>query len=208
MVLNATCRSANTKILFGSFQMVHVHVVQLIQNPVLILPSGESMDPLKPFEWIWMVVQLATDTVQMVSPCVYKTNVHFWKWKFWMVLNGLSVGGLIMAMGTGPGSPFGLEDKAPWISWMFNFGGFTDSPHPHRQETRGLDTIQFSIRGGYCTFVISLLSRKFWAKGRLVKTKILKNNRPGANFIELLSREFYKAEYQPHCIHFVWKFGW
>ena len=52
------------------------------------------MDPLKPFEWIWMVVQLATNTVQMVSPCVYKTNGHFWKSKFQMVSNGLSVGGL------------------------------------------------------------------------------------------------------------------
>ena len=44
-------------------------------------------------------------------------------------------------MGGGPGSPFGREDKAPWTSWMFNFGGFTDSPHTHKQETRGLDTI-------------------------------------------------------------------
>ena len=70
-------------------------VVQLIQNLVWILLSGESMDPLKPFEWIWMVVQLATNTVQMVSPRVYKTNGHFWKWKFWMVSNGLSVGGLM-----------------------------------------------------------------------------------------------------------------
>ena len=78
------------KTLVGSFQMV----VQLIQNLVWILLSGESMDPLKPFEWIWMVVQLATNTVQIVSPCAYKTNVHFWKWKFWMVSNGLSVGGL------------------------------------------------------------------------------------------------------------------
>ena len=43
-------------------------------------------------------------------------------------------------MDSGPGSPFGQEDKAPWTSWMFNFGGFTDSPH--LQETRGLDTIQ------------------------------------------------------------------
>ena len=25
-------------------------------------------------------------------------------------------------MGSGPGSPFGLEDKAPWTSWMFNLG--------------------------------------------------------------------------------------
>ena len=36
----------------------------------------------------------------------------------------------------------GLEDNAPWTSWMFNSGGFTDSPHPHKQETRGLDTIE------------------------------------------------------------------
>ena len=54
-------------------------VVQLIQKLVWILLSGESMDPLKPFEWIWMVVQLTTNTVQMVSPRVYKTNGHFLK---------------------------------------------------------------------------------------------------------------------------------
>ena len=52
-------------------------VVQLIQNLVWILLSGESMDHLKPFEWVSMVVQLATNTVQIVSPCVYKTNGHF-----------------------------------------------------------------------------------------------------------------------------------
>ena len=76
-------------------------VVQLIQNLVWILVSGESMDPLKPFEWILMIiVQLATNAVQMVSLCVYKTNVRFWKWKFWMVSNGLSVGGL--KRNTGP----------------------------------------------------------------------------------------------------------
>ena len=49
-----------------------------------------------PSKTIWMVVQLATNTVQMVSPCVYKTNGHFWKWKFWMVSDGLSVGGLMI----------------------------------------------------------------------------------------------------------------
>ena len=42
-------------------------------------------------------------------------------------------------MGSRPGAPLSLEDKAPW---MFNSGGFIDSPHPHKQETRGLDTIQ------------------------------------------------------------------
>ena len=68
-------------------------VVQLIQNLVWILQKWWINGPSKT---IWMVVQLATNTVQMVSPCVYKTNGHFWKWKFWMVSNGLSVGGLNM----------------------------------------------------------------------------------------------------------------
>ena len=44
-----------------------------------------------------------------------------------------------------------------------------------------------------------------------------KMSSPRANFIELLSREFclantfakqYKTDYQPKCMHFVWKFGW
>ena len=80
-------------------------VGQLIQNLVWILTNGRSantkpcLDTSKwwingPSKTIWMVVQLATNTVQMVSPCVYKTNGHFWKWKYWMVSNGLSVGGL------------------------------------------------------------------------------------------------------------------
>ena len=38
-------------------------------------------------------------------------------------------------MDSRPGSPLGLEDKAPRTSWMFNFGGFADSPHSHKQET-------------------------------------------------------------------------
>ena len=56
-------------------------------------------------------------------------------------------------MGSGPGSP-----------WMFNF---RDSPHPHKQETRGLDTIQTT----FFLFLLAttLLSRKFWGKGRFVK---------------------------------------
>ena len=86
-------------------------VGQLIQNLVWILPNGStantkpcldtskwwihgpSKNHLNGFEW-YLVVQLAINTVQMVSPCVYKTNGHFWKWKFWMVSNGLSAGQL------------------------------------------------------------------------------------------------------------------
>ena len=47
--------------------------------------------------------------------------------------------------------------KPPWTSWMFNFGGFTDSPHLHKQETRGLDTIQATSLSLVAT---SLLSKK------------------------------------------------
>ena len=82
-------------------------VGQLIQNLVWIFPNGSTANTKPcldtstckwwingPSKWIWMVVELATNTVQTVSPCVYKTNGHFWKWKFWMVSNGLSGGGL------------------------------------------------------------------------------------------------------------------
>ena len=58
-------------------------------------------------------------------------------------------------MGSGPG----CRGQSPLNPWMCGFGGFTDSPHPHKQETRSLDTIQ----------AISLLSRTFWGKGRFVK---------------------------------------
>ena len=69
-------------------------------------------------------------------------------------------------MGSGPGSPFGLEDKAPWTSWMFIFGGFTDSPHPQKQETRGLDAIQAT----------SLLSGKILSNHRLDSSDGCMNN--------------------------------
>ena len=46
-------------------------------------------------------------------------------------------------MGSGPGSPFGLEDKAPLNLLDVKFWRiYTDSPHPHKQETRGVDTAQ------------------------------------------------------------------
>ena len=64
-------------------------------------------------------------------------------------------------MGSGPGSPFGLEDKAPWASWMFNCGGFTDSPHLHKQEARGLDTIQAtSFLVATCTSFKTILKQR------------------------------------------------
>ena len=66
-------------------------------------------------------------------------------------------------MGSGPGSPFGLEDKAPSTSWMFDFGGFTDSPHPHKQETRGLDTIQAT--SFFPWWLLLFFQESFEAKG-------------------------------------------
>ena len=58
-------------------------------------------------------------------------------------------------MGIGPGSPFGLEDKAPWK--------FKDSPHPHKQETRGLDTIQAA--SVFPWWLLLFFHKKFEAKG-------------------------------------------
>ena len=89
-------------------------------------------------------------------------------------------------MGSGPGSPFGVEDKAPWTSWMINFGGFTDSPHPHKQETRGLDTIQTTSL--FSLVAISLLSRTFLRQREICKKilksgKIVRNHRPTFNIV-------------------------
>ena len=55
-------------------------VVQLIQNLVWILLSGESMDPLKPFEWYHHV-------------CTKPMGI-FESGHFSTVSNGLSVGGV------------------------------------------------------------------------------------------------------------------
>ena len=77
-------------------------------------------------------------------------------------------------MGIGPECPFDLEDKAPWTSWMFNFGGFTDSPHPRKQETRGLDTIQAT---SFVTWWLLLFYQEmFWDKGRFVKNPEIRKN--------------------------------
>ena len=64
-------------------------------------------------------------------------------------------------MGSRSGCPFGLEDDAPWTSWMFNYGGFRDSP-----QTRSLDTIHTLFLFMVAT---SILSRKFWGQGKFCK---------------------------------------
>ena len=83
-------------------------------------------------------------------------------------------------MGSRPGSPFGLEGKAPWTSWMFNYGGFTDSPHPHKQETGGLDTIQATSL--FSWWLILLFQEHFEEKGDLYKIlksgNMLRNHTP------------------------------
>ena len=60
-------------------------------------------------------------------------------------------------MGSGLGSPFGLEDKTP----LFNLEGFTDSPHPHKLEIWTQYRLLFSFLGGYLL--------KCLGKGRLIR---------------------------------------
>ena len=48
-------------------------VVQLIQNLVWILLSGESMDPLKPMDLNGGTAYCSNG----ITMCVYKTNGHF-----------------------------------------------------------------------------------------------------------------------------------
>ena len=75
-------------------------------------------------------------------------------------------------MDSGPGSPFGLEDKAPWTCWMFNLRGFTNSPNPHKQETRGLDTIQTT------SFFLSLVASSLLSRKKILKLdKILQKSK-------------------------------
>ena len=112
----------------------------------------------------------------------------------------------IMIMGSGPGSAFGLEDKAPWTSWMFNFGGFTVLPYTdvcvalHTQcfpsvcektsqaTSQDLQTLHIPTNKKLevckqCRLLslmaTSLLSWNVWGKGRFVRNpEILRNHRP------------------------------
>ena len=65
-------------------------------------------------------------------------------------------------MSSGPGSPFGLQHKAPWTSRMFNFWRiYTLSTSPQTRNSR------FGHNTGYFFLSLvatSLLSRIFWAK--------------------------------------------
>ena len=84
-------------------------------------------------------------------------------------------------MGSRPGSPFALEDKA---SWMFNFWGFTDSPHPHKRETRGRDTIQAT--SFFPWWLLLLFQDNSEAKGDLQNIqKSEKNPEKLINFVDI-----------------------
>ena len=68
-----------------------------------------------------------------------------------------------------PRSPFSLDDKG-------GFGGFTDSPHPYKQETRGLVTIRAT--SFFPWWLLLFFQEKFEAKQILKSGKILRNHRP------------------------------
>ena len=128
---------------------------------------------LSVYEW-WIS---CADNSTMYSLDAFITQYHLAS----ITYAGIIPGGVIWPkvqksgkMGSWPGSPFGLEDKPPWTSWMFNFGGFTDSPHPNKRETRGLDTIQAA--SFFPLVATSLLSRRFWGKWSFVKTTEIRKN--------------------------------
>ena len=67
-------------------------------------------------------------------------------------------------------SPFSLDRiKPPEPHGCLIFGGFSDCPHPHKQETRGLD----ANTGYFLLFLVttSLLSKFFLGKRRFIKKK-------------------------------------
>ena len=99
-------------------------------------------------------------------------------------------------MGSRPGSSFGLDDKATWTSWMFNFGGFTDSPHPHKQETRGLVTIQATCTSFYPSFKKVFRQREICEKSR-TQEKILRTHRPGEGIsVKVVQNSLMKSSLQ------------
>ena len=109
---------------------------------------------------------------------------------------------ILNKMGSGPGSPFRLADKAPWTSWMFNFGGFTDSPHPHKQETRGLITIQAT--SFFPWWLRLFFQENFEAKWDFEKSKALWNvlhiwngSRPCSIFYMLVNPNYPKILQNP-----------
>ena len=61
--------------------------------------------------------------------------------------------------------PLVERTKPPWTSWMFNFRGFTDSSRLHKQETRGLDTIQAT--SFFPWWLLLFFQENFEAKGDL-----------------------------------------
>ena len=65
-------------------------------------------------------------------------------------------------MGSGPGSPFGLEDKSPCTSWMFHFWGFTDSPHPHKI----IRNRRFGHNTGYFFLSLGMVATSLLSLGR------------------------------------------
>ena len=73
-------------------------------------------------------------------------------------------------LGSRPGSLYGLEDRAPWTSWMCNFGGFTNSPHPHKQG--------FRHNTGYFSSFKKILRQRKICKKILKWGKIPKNHTP------------------------------
>ena len=67
---------------------------------------------------------------------------------------------------------------------MFNFREFTDKPHPHKQETRGLDTIQ-----GYFSLSLvatSLLSRDIFRQSEICEEKKNPETRKNREYTYLL----------------------
>ena len=77
---------------------------------------------------------------------------------------------MIMGHGSwvmGHGFPFSLEDRAPWTPWKFIFEGFTDSPHPHKQNARGLDTIHTT--SFFPWWLLLFFQENYEAKGDLQK---------------------------------------
>ena len=99
------------------------------------------------------------------------------------------------------------------LGLLYNFGGFTDSPHPHKQETRGLYTIQAT--SFFPWWQLLLFQENFEAKEHFYKIlksgKILRNRRPAKMNVNFNKKQ--SIAFTDHMAHVStnsqkWKENW
>ena len=150
--------SENNQIIIGALKRGFPQTSVILHKSMQLYLHGLSVrnDSLLPI-WvmhgknIWDLNHVEVHWQTVIIVYNYRTNACKSGVWFWQKNPG--------KMGSGPGSAFGLVDKATWTSSvMFNFLEDLQIPLPHKHRLLL-----------YFLGATSLLSRTFWGKGRFVK---------------------------------------